>query len=112
MPGANFIKKSSTLSSISISHVIVNPSSLLVGWTGKCGCEDGNVLFSDSPPCMVLTPRKRELPLLLSFHPLAVWPGVPSGLEVSFGVGLEVPPASFQIFSVYSSSVSSLLLTL
>lgn len=98
MPGANFIKNASMLLSVFISHLIVNPSSLLVGWTGKRGGGNGNVLFSDSPSCMVLTPRKRVLPVLLSFYPLAVWPCVPSGLGVSFGVGLEMSPASFQNF--------------
>lgn len=48
------------------------------------------------------TPRKRELLVLLNFHPLAVQPWVLSGLGVSFGVGTEKSPATFQIFSVYS----------
>lgn len=34
-----------------------------------------------------------------------------SGLGVSFGVDLEMFPASFQVFSMYSSSARSLLLT-
>lgn len=70
---------------VSISHVIVNPPSVLVAWAGKGACGDGNVLFSDSPPCRVLTLRKRELLVQLSVYPLAVQPECPQGSGLVLG---------------------------
>lgn len=73
MSGANIIKNAFALSSVSISHAIVNPSSVLAGWTGKRGCGDGNVLFSDSPPCRLLTPGKVLSCCCTALHALRAW---------------------------------------